>query len=88
MQYIDHDENSMLLMTNKDAPMFRLVRVDLKDPLKVVEVIAEDKKKTLNWVSPLPGDRLLVCYLEDVKSAMYVYDQGGKKLYQIPLDIG
>ena len=57
----------MLLQTNKDAPMFRIIRVDLKDPSKVSEIIAEQPRNKLDWVTPLPGNRLLVAYLEDVK---------------------
>lgn len=87
--YIDHDSSSMLLQTNKDAPMFRLVRVDLADSSKMTEVVAEQPKNKLDWATPLPGDRLLVAYLEDVKASMYVHDLiSGAKLYSIPLAIG
>ncbi|CAI4221525.1 unnamed protein product [Auanema sp. JU1783] len=87
--YVDHDDNTILFQTNKDAPMFKLVRVDLQNLKNVTEVVAEKKEHTLSWATPLPGNRLMLSYLEDVKSTLYVHDLNtGEKLYQIPLPIG
>ena len=66
---IDNDGETALVKTNLKAPMFKLVRVkfgaDGNDPAKWEEVIPEDPKRMLDFVSPVDGDKLLVGYLED-----------------------
>jgi hypothetical protein len=60
-------------MTNYQAPMFKLVRVKLGanapiNPNAEWEVvIEEDPKRKLEWVSAVDGDKMFVCYNEDVK---------------------
>ncbi|KHJ96595.1 peptidase, S9A/B/C family, catalytic domain protein, partial [Oesophagostomum dentatum] len=86
-EYVDHDDKSMLLLSNKNAPMFKLIRVSLKENC-VREVVPENRHK-LNWATVVARDRLIICYIEDVKDALYVYDLNtGSRLYQFPLKIG
>ncbi|KAL3109207.1 hypothetical protein niasHT_016113 [Heterodera trifolii] len=94
-QVMDSDEHSALILTNHNAPMFKLVRVKLgehgvvnsNDQWQVV--IEEDKQRCLEWACPVDGDKLLVCYLEDVKNALYVHAlDDGRELYKLPLPIG
>ncbi|KJH40278.1 putative prolyl endopeptidase [Dictyocaulus viviparus] len=87
-EYVDHDENSILIYTNYNAPMFKLVRVSLSDGL-IKEVIPEHPRHKLDWAVPVAGDRLIICYIEDVKNELYVHDLNtGALLYQIPLKVG
>ncbi|GMT02973.1 hypothetical protein PENTCL1PPCAC_25147 [Pristionchus entomophagus] len=88
-EYVDHDEDRMIIKTNKDAPMFKIVTMSLKGgPSSLVDLIPE-RKSNLAWAVPLIGDRLLVSYFEDVKSTLYVHEaSSGRRLYQIPLEIG
>uniref|UniRef100_A0A914LLW9 Peptidase S9A N-terminal domain-containing protein n=1 Tax=Meloidogyne incognita TaxID=6306 RepID=A0A914LLW9_MELIC len=92
---IDSDDNSALIMTNFNAPMFKIVRVKIgqgatpnqNDNWEVI--IDEDPKRKLDWAMVVDGNKLLVCYMEDVKNTLYVHDlNDGKLLYQIPFDIG
>ncbi|CAJ0609456.1 unnamed protein product [Cylicocyclus nassatus] len=86
--YVDHDEETMLVLTNQDAPMFKLIRVSLKDG-SVKEVVPENPRHKLNWAAVVAEDRLVVNYIEDVKDALYVHDlRTGSRLYQFPLKIG
>jgi hypothetical protein len=56
--------------------MFKLVRVKLNGIANQNQdwevVIEEDPKRKLEWVSPVDGDKLLVCYIEDVKVISYI----------------
>ncbi|WKY16741.1 hypothetical protein Q1695_001397 [Nippostrongylus brasiliensis] len=86
--YVDHDDESMLISTNHNAPMFKLIRVSLKDG-SIKEVISEDPRRKLDWATPVANDRLIVSYIEDVKDTLYVHDlKTGARLYQIPLKVG
>ncbi|CAJ0933761.1 unnamed protein product, partial [Mesorhabditis belari] len=87
--FIDNTGDDFLIQTNKDAPMYKLIRINAKDPSNQEVVIEENKKNKLEWASPCANDRLLVCYLEDVKTTLYAHDlKTGDQLYQFPLDIG
>ncbi|KAK6766474.1 hypothetical protein RB195_026028 [Necator americanus] len=86
--YVDHDDETMLIHTNHNAPMFKLIRVSLKDK-SVKELVPENPRHKMDWASPVAGDRLVICYIEDVKDALYVYDlDTGSRFYQFPLKIG
>uniref|UniRef100_A0A0K0D742 Prolyl endopeptidase n=1 Tax=Angiostrongylus cantonensis TaxID=6313 RepID=A0A0K0D742_ANGCA len=86
--YVDHDDNSMLIYTNYIAPMFKLIRVALNDG-STKEVVPENPHSMLYWAVPVAGDRLVLCYIEDVKSTLYVHNlNSGTLLYPIPLKIG
>ena len=60
-------------MTNFNAPMFKIVRVKLgtgetanqNDRWEVI--IEEDPKRRIDWAMPVDGNKLLVCYMENVK---------------------
>lgn len=60
-------------MTNYKAPMFKLVRVKLGENAKPNQndewevIIEENPKRKLEWVAPVHGNKMLVCYNEDVK---------------------
>ncbi|KAK6058703.1 peptidase, S9A family, beta-propeller domain protein [Cooperia oncophora] len=87
-QYVDHDNDSMLILTDHDAPMFKLIRISLKDK-SIKEVIPENPRHKLDWARPVANDRLVVSYIEDVKHALYVHDLNtGSRLYSIPLKMG
>lgn len=71
LQLIDNDGDTALILTNHDAPMFKLVRVKLstanQGPSAWETLIPEDEKNKLDWVKNVGGDRLFVSYVEDVK---------------------
>lgn len=66
LQYVDHDDETMLIQTNKDAPMFKLIRVSLKDG-SVKELVPENPRHKLNWATVVANSRLVISYIEDVK---------------------
>ncbi|PAV82008.1 hypothetical protein WR25_22641 isoform B [Diploscapter pachys] len=88
--FIENDGHHFIFKTNKDAPMFKLVKVDISKPQdKWIEMIPENPRAKLDFILPVAEDKMMVCYLEDVKDQLYVHDfHTGERLYQIPLSIG
>ncbi|KAM3728116.1 Prolyl endopeptidase [Dirofilaria immitis] len=92
-EFIDNDDDTALILTNHDAPLFKLVRVKMSTAHEGSSawetVIPEDKKNRLEWVANVGGDRLVVSYIEDVKNKLYVHcPKTGERFYEIPLEIG
>ncbi|XP_010536444.1 PREDICTED: prolyl endopeptidase-like [Tarenaya hassleriana] len=86
---IANDETVFTFLTNKDAPKYKLVRVDLKEPGKWIDVIDEHGKDVLSSACAVNGNHLIVSYLSDVKHVLQIRDlKSGSLLHQLPLDIG
>ena len=59
------------------------------DPWPMNTLISEHNRNVIEWAKCVNENKLIVCYMEDVKNVMNVHDlQSGKFLYNIPLDIG
>ncbi|XWS20885.1 hypothetical protein CRYUN_Cryun30bG0007400 [Craigia yunnanensis] len=90
-QYIAvaNDDSSFTFLTNKDAPKYKLVRVDLKEPGKWIDVIPEDEKDVLESACAVNSNQMIVSYLSDVKYVLQVRDlKTGSILHKLPIDIG
>ena len=82
---IDNVGSALLVATNYDAPNWRVVRIDPKNPAEA------------NWVDVLPerpeplesaqtgGGKLFATYLKDVTTRAYVYDLSGNLENEIAL---
>lgn len=82
---VDHINGRFLVMTNYQAPLYRLVLVDpaRPQPAHWQDVIPEGAH-LLRGVS-LVGGRIVANYLVDVVSRLYVYDMQGNRLSGIEL---
>ncbi|XVF63585.1 hypothetical protein PTKIN_Ptkin09bG0098500 [Pterospermum kingtungense] len=90
-QYIAvaNDDSSFTFLTNKDAPKYKLVRVDLKESSKWCDVIPENEKDVLESACAVNGNQVIVSYLSDVKYMLQVRDlKIGSMLHKLPIDIG
>ncbi|KAJ8762407.1 hypothetical protein K2173_007567 [Erythroxylum novogranatense] len=86
---VANDDTVFTFRTNKDAPKYKLVRVDLKEPNNWTCVIPEAENDVLESASPVNGDKLIVSYLSDVKCFVQIRDlKTGSFLHQLPIDIG
>ncbi|KAK7311002.1 hypothetical protein RJT34_08839 [Clitoria ternatea] len=86
---IANDDTVFTFLTNKDAPKYKIVRVDLKEPAAWADVIQESERDVLESASAVNGDQLILCYLSDVKYLLQVRDlKTGSLLHQLPIDIG
>jgi prolyl oligopeptidase len=75
--------------TNKNAPRYKLVRVDFMQPEAWSDVVGESEKDVLESACCVNGNQLLLSYLSDVKYVLQIRDlQSGNLLHNLPIDIG
>ncbi|OSD01749.1 hypothetical protein PYCCODRAFT_1368709 [Trametes coccinea BRFM310] len=86
-EYIANDGTKFYFLTNKDAPMYKLVTVDIAEPAgKRVfkDLIPEDKKAHLQDVLAINGDYAAVVYKHNVIDEIYLYQLStGKRLTRL-----
>ncbi|KAL6882638.1 hypothetical protein ACP4OV_011328 [Aristida adscensionis] len=86
---IANDDTEFTFLTNKDAPRYKLSRVDVNAPQSWTDVLPEDEKAVLESACAVHGDKLLVNYLSDVKYVLQMRSLvTGELLHDIPIDIG
>ncbi|KAK4276472.1 hypothetical protein QN277_014618 [Acacia crassicarpa] len=86
---IANDDSIFTFLTNKDAPKYKLVRVDLKEPTVWTDVLPESEKDVLESACAVNGNQMIVSYLSDVKYVLQVRDlKTGSLHHQLPIDIG
>ncbi|KAF8702461.1 hypothetical protein HU200_032839 [Digitaria exilis] len=86
---IANDGTEFTFLTNKDAPRYKLSRVNVDEPESWTDVLPEDEKAVLESACAVHGDKLLVNYLSDVKYVLQMRSLvTGELLHNIPIDIG
>ncbi|XP_016546458.2 prolyl endopeptidase isoform X1 [Capsicum annuum] len=87
--YVANDGTAFTFRTNKDAPKYKLVRVDLTKPDSWSDIIQEDEKDVLESAVAVNENQLVICYLSDVKNVLQLRDlKAGALLHHLPIDIG
>lgn len=81
---VKYSENSLYVLTNKDAANRHVIKVDLKNPTKIVVAIPENKENMLESISSA-GDDLFASYLEDAQSKVYQYSLSGELIREVSL---
>jgi prolyl oligopeptidase len=82
---VDNDGGQLLVMTNVDAPNYRMVSINPTSPEKANwKNIIPEGKNLLKGVSAA-GHTLIAEYLVDVASVVVQYDYSGKKIRDISL---
>lgn len=86
---VSNDDNIFTFLTNKDAPKYKLARVDLISPNVWHDVIPEHEKNVLVSAHAINRNKLLVRYMSDVKYVLQVRDlETGSFIHRLPVDIG
>ncbi|KAI0500084.1 hypothetical protein KFK09_018292 [Dendrobium nobile] len=86
---VANNDTEFIFLTNKESPMYKLVRVDLNKPEIWSDVLPEDQNIVLKSAYAVNGDQLLVCYISDVKYILQIRDLNtGQLLHNLPIDIG
>ncbi|MBC5993918.1 prolyl oligopeptidase family serine peptidase [Pontibacter cellulosilyticus] len=82
---IDSFGDKLLVMTNKNAPRYRLVMIDPKKPQEANwKVVVPESQNVMQGVSSV-GGRIIATYMKDATSQVVVYDQTGKQLNNVEL---
>ncbi|XP_037933547.1 prolyl endopeptidase [Teleopsis dalmanni] len=90
-EYITNIGSKVYLRTNKNSPNYRVIVIDFENPAeeKWETLIAEHEKDVLDWVKCVDDDKLLLCYIHDVKSTLQVNCiKSGALIRNFDLDIG
>ena len=82
---IDTIDRAFYISTNKDAPRYRVIAIDLDkpEPAHWRELIPQAEHK-LDGVSCI-GDQLICEYLQDAKSSVRAFDLNGKLVREVAL---
>lgn len=91
MQFITNNGSKALFRTNKSAPNYRVVEIDVDNPSESnwKTFIPEHASDVLDWVSAVDGDKLILCYIRDVKDVLQVHDLStGDKLQDLDVPVG
>ncbi|ODM95949.1 Prolyl endopeptidase, partial [Orchesella cincta] len=72
--YVTAEGSVVYLQTNNGAPNYRVVGIDLNKPEQMywTTLIPEHNKNTLDWAYVVNEDKLVLKYLEDVKSRVEI----------------
>lgn len=90
-EYVTNEDSQFIFRTNKDAPNYRLIKIDFNNPSpdKWKTLVPEHPKHVLDWANPVDKNKLMLCYLKDVKSSLELHDMySGELLKSFPIDVG
>ncbi|KAJ8680862.1 hypothetical protein QAD02_016649 [Eretmocerus hayati] len=89
--YVTNTGSKVVVRTNKKAPNYKLIVIDLDDyqEEKWVDLVPEHSRNVLDWAVCVDQDKLVICYIEDVKNTLGIYSlETGKSIRQLPLELG
>lgn len=89
--YITNEGSIFYFRTNNGALNYRVVTIDLNSPSEEnwTTLIEEHQKNVLNEVLCANKNKLILSYMEDVKSVVHVHSlETGKFDFKIPLELG
>jgi prolyl oligopeptidase len=82
---IGNQDNMLYVLTNNEAPLYRLVGIDLNNPAREnwVDVIPEQENVLES--ATLAGGKIVASYIQDAYNAAYVYELDGTLLHEVSL---
>ncbi|KAA0198485.1 Prolyl oligopeptidase [Fasciolopsis buskii] len=90
-EYVVNDGSVLTLRTNLDAPMYKLITIDLENPDRKhwKDLIPHDENALLEMANCTNKNNLIVSHLKDVKSSLSVHDLfTGAKVADLDLPLG
>lgn len=86
-EYVTNVDALFVFRTNKEAPNYRLMTYNVHE--QRWGTLIGEVNDVLDWAACVCHDKLMVCYMQDVKNVLYLHClHTGRQLAQIPLDIG
>jgi prolyl oligopeptidase len=82
---IGNNGKMLYVLTNNDAPLYRLVGINLDNPVREnwVDIIPEQGNVLES--ATLAGGKIIASYLQDASNAAYVYNLDGSMLHEVAL---
>ncbi|KAL4218360.1 hypothetical protein ACF0H5_023097 [Mactra antiquata] len=90
-EYITNEGTIFTFKTNLNSPNYKLINIDFTkhEMENWTTLVEEHDKNVLEWTGCVNGNRLVLCYLQDVKNQLYIHNlQDGTMLRHLPLDVG
>ncbi len=83
---IGNHENMLYVLTNNQAPLYRLVGIDLNNPGREnwVDIIPEHEKNVLESAT-LAGGKIIASYIKDAYNSASVYQLDGSLLHKVSI---
>ncbi|KAF7989729.1 hypothetical protein HCN44_008403 [Aphidius gifuensis] len=74
-EFITTEGTSAIFRTNKNAPNYQLISIDLNDYAsdKWTTLLPEHPEYVLDWAAAVDGDKFVACYIEDVKHVLKLH---------------
>eukprot|EP01101_Sappina_pedata_P006733 TRINITY_DN3431_c0_g1_i1.p1 TRINITY_DN3431_c0_g1~~TRINITY_DN3431_c0_g1_i1.p1 ORF type:complete len:742 (+),score=369.18 TRINITY_DN3431_c0_g1_i1:122-2347(+) len=88
--YITNDGSQFIFKTNLSAPKYKLITIDFENYQQEnwKDLVSESEEKVLEWATVVCNDKLVVCYLQDVKNVVELFTIEGSHVETIPTEIG
>uniref|UniRef100_A0A8W8NEQ2 Prolyl endopeptidase n=1 Tax=Magallana gigas TaxID=29159 RepID=A0A8W8NEQ2_MAGGI len=89
-EYLTNEGTLFTFKTNLKAPNYKLIQIDFSKPeMETWTTLVEETSSVLEWTACVNNNKLVMCYLEDVKNKLYVHNlSDGKRKAEFPLEIG
>lgn len=90
-EYVTNEGTVFTFKTNYQASNYKLIQIDFADYKQEnwKDLVTEDKKDVLEWAACVHKNKLVLCYLHDVKNVLHVHDLiSGERRTTFDLDIG
>lgn len=83
--YISNQDGKFLILTNADAPKYRLIEVDLSSPAPENHRIIIPEREEVLVSAEVAGGRIVCEYMKDATNRLYVYTTGGSFIHEVDL---
>jgi prolyl oligopeptidase len=83
--YISNQDGKFLILTNADAPKYRLIEVDLGSPAPENHRIIIPEREEVLVSAEVAGGRIVCEYMKDATNRLYVYTTGGSFVHEVNL---
>jgi len=89
-EFITNTGSVFVFKSNHNAPRYKLLSIDLNNTQNGWQTLVEENSKdVLEWAACVNQDKLITCYLRDVKSVLEMRNvTTGEVLETFPLDVG
>lgn len=81
LQYITNNGSEFVFRTNKDAPNYRLIKIDLMRPEESnwETLVPQHENDVLDWADCVATDKLILCYIHDVKVRVHEKEEESRR---------